>query len=96
MVWAAAKTLGTGSSSGGTRSSPARPESDTVKADPETEWTPVARPRRGRSKTPDLAVVEATKKFKSTDPTSDIGDGIKMDLTDDETRKEDSGRNDRS
>ena len=64
-----------------------RPESDTVKADTETQWTPVARRRRFRNKTPDPEVVEATKKLRSMDPTSDSGDNTKIDLTDAETRK---------
>ena len=76
-----------GSSLSGTRSSPIRPGPTDVKADPETEWTPVARRRRFRSKTPDPAVVEATKKLRSTRPTSDTGNCTKMDLTDEETRK---------
>ena len=58
-----------------------------MKADPETEWTPVDRRRRFRSKTQDPGVVEETKKLRSTKPTSDIGDSTKMDLTDAETRK---------
>ena len=58
---------------------------DAVKADPETEWTPSARRRCFRSKTPDPAVVVETKKLKSTDPTSDTGDSTKMNLTDAET-----------
>ena len=81
------ETLRTGgSSSSGARSSWIRPESDTVKADPEPKWTLVARRRRFRSKTQDPAVVEA-KKLRSTDPTSDTGNRTKMDLTDAETRK---------
>ena len=82
------ETLRTGrSSSGGARSSLIRPGSDTVKADPETEWTLVARRRRFRSKTPDPAVVEDTKKLRSTDLTSDIDNSTMMHLTDAETRK---------
>ena len=45
------ETLRTGElSSSGTRSSPIRPEPSDVKVDIETEWTPVARRRRFRSK----------------------------------------------
>ena len=43
--------------------------------------------RRFRSKTPDPAVVEETKRLRSTAPTSDTGDSAKMELTDEETRK---------
>ena len=57
-----------------------------MKADPETEWTLVATRRRVRSKTPDAAVVEETKKLRSTDVTSD-SNSTKMDLTDAKTPK---------
>ena len=57
----AAEALRTGgASSGGAGSSSIRPELDAMKADPETEWMPVARRRRFRSKTPDLGVFEET------------------------------------
>ena len=57
------------SSSSGTRSTPIRPEPTDVKVEIETEWTPVARRRRFRSKTPDPAVVDATKRLRTTDAT---------------------------
>ena len=47
----------------------------------------MARRRRFRSNAPDPAVVDATKKLRSTDPTSDTGYSTKMNLTDAETRK---------
>ena len=66
----AGETLRTGgSSSSGTRSSPTRAGPATVKDDVDTEWTPVTRRRRFRSKTPDPAVVEVTKRIWSTAPT---------------------------
>ena len=58
-----------------------------MKVDTGTEWTPVTRRRRLRSKTPDPAVVEETKRFWSTKPTSDTGDSTKMELADEETRR---------
>ena len=66
-------------------SSPIRLGPTDVKVDAETEWTPVTRRRRFRSKTPDLAVVEETKRLRSTGPISDTSDNTK--LTDEETRK---------
>ena len=84
----AGETLRTGgSSSSGTRSSPIRPGPADVKVDTETDWTPVTGRRRFRSKTPDPAVVEETKRFRSTTPTSDTGNSTKMELTVEETRK---------
>ena len=84
----AGETLRTGgSSSSGTRSSPIRPGPTDVKVDAETDWTPVMGRRRFRSKTPDPAVVEETKRLRSTAPTSDTGDSTKMELTDEEPRK---------
>ena len=81
------ETLRTGElSSSGTRSSPIRPGPTDVKVDIETEWTPVARRRRFRSKTLDPAVVDATKRLRTTDENS-LGEDTKMDLTDEETRK---------
>ena len=65
------ETLRTGgSSSSGTQSSPIRPGLTDVKVDTETEWTPVTRQRRLRSKTLGPAVVEETKRLRSTAPTS--------------------------
>ena len=58
-----------------------------MKVDTETEWTPVTRQRRLRSKTLDPGVVEETKRLRSTAPTQDNGDSTKMVLTDEETRK---------
>ena len=58
-----------------------------MKVDTETEWTPVTRQRRLRSKTPDPAVVEERKRLRSTAPTVDTGDSTKMELADEETRK---------
>ena len=58
-----------------------------MKVGTETEWTPVTRRRRLRSKTPDPAVDEETKGLRSTAPTPDTGDSTKMELTDEETRK---------
>ena len=70
------ETLRTGgSSSNGTRSSPIRPGPTEMKVDTETEWTPVTRRRRLRSRTPDPAVVDETKRFRSTAPTPDNGLG---------------------
>ena len=69
-----------GSSSSGTRSSPIRPGPTDVKVDAETEWTPVTGRRRFRSKTPDPAVVEETKRLRSTAPTPDTGGSTKMEL----------------
>ena len=43
--------------------------------------------RRFRSKTPDPAVVEETKRLRSTAPTSDTVGSTNMELTDEETRK---------
>ena len=57
-----------------------------MNADPETGWMLVERWRSFRSQTPDPAV-EATKKLRSTVPTSDTCDSTKIDLTDAETRK---------
>ena len=58
------ETLRTGgSSSSGTRSLPIRLGLTDVKVDTETEWTLVTRRRRLRSKTPDLAAVEETKRL---------------------------------
>ena len=76
-----------GSSSAGLRSSSIRPESDTVKAGPEPEWTPVARRRRFRNNTPDPAVVGAMKKLRCRIQILDPGGNTEMDLTDAETRK---------
>ena len=53
----------------------------------ETEWTPVTRRRRLRSKTQDPAVVEETTRLRSTASTPDTGDSTKMELADEETRK---------
>ena len=79
------ETLRTGGSfSSGTRSSPIRPGPTDVKVDTETEWTPVTRRRRLRSKTPDPAVVEELKRLRSDTGT---GDSTKMELADEETRK---------
>ena len=55
-----------------------------MKVDAETEWTPVTGWRRFRSNTLDPAVVEETKRLRSTGPTSDTSDNTKMD---EETRK---------
>ena len=66
-----------GSSSSGTRSSATQPGPTTVKDDGDTEWTPVTRRRRFRSKTPDPAVIEETKRIWSTAPTPDTGDSTK-------------------
>ena len=81
----AGETIRSGSSSSGTRSSPVRLGPTDVKVNTETQWTPVTRRRRLRSKTPDPAVVEETKRLRSTAP--DTGDNTKMELTDEETRK---------
>ena len=76
-----------GTSQSGARSSPIKPGLTDVKVGAETELTPVTRRRRLRNKTLDPAVVEETKRLRSTAPTRDTGDSTKMELADEETRK---------